>query len=83
MMLTVGLVCTMLVITRGGEDTEEPEVQITYPVNGSVVSGTVNIAADATDNEGVELVEFYIDWSSYINLNIRAVHISMGDEFSY
>lgn len=42
-------------------DNESPDVQITNPANGSVVSGTVNITAEATDNKGVEKVEFYID----------------------
>lgn len=43
------------------QDTQAPEVEITYPVNGSVVNGTENITAEATDNEGIERVEFYID----------------------
>ncbi|MBC8192643.1 MAG: hypothetical protein H8E18_09695 [FCB group bacterium] len=30
-------------------------------MNGSTLSGTVDVSADATDNEAVEYVEFYID----------------------
>lgn len=42
-------------------DVEPPSVQVTYPLDGSTVHGTVDIAAEATDNEGVRKVEFYVD----------------------
>jgi len=40
-----------------------PTVSITNPANGSTVSGTVNITADASDDNGISKVEFYIDGS--------------------
>ena len=50
-----------LFIACGGVDTEPPVVSITAPANGSMVSGTVNISINATDNESVEHVELFID----------------------
>lgn len=38
-----------------------PTIDITSPTNGTVVSGTVSITANATDNIGVQKVEFYVD----------------------
>ena len=42
-------------------DTQAPVTSITSPANGATVSGTVNIAATASDNVGVTKVEFYVD----------------------
>jgi poly(hydroxyalkanoate) depolymerase family esterase len=42
-------------------DTVAPTVSLTAPVNGASVSGTVRVAATATDNVGVARVEFSID----------------------
>jgi hypothetical protein len=42
-------------------DTVAPTLSITAPVNNSIVSGTTNITASATDNVGVTKVEFYVD----------------------
>jgi len=54
--------CMMLWIACGGEDESEiPQVEITFPIDGSAVSGTVEITADATDDSVVVSVEFYID----------------------
>lgn len=38
-----------------------PTATITAPANGSAVSGSVNIAANASDNIGIERVEFLLD----------------------
>jgi len=38
-----------------------PVVQITSPANGSVVSGTVDFAATASDSSGIAHVDFYIN----------------------
>jgi hypothetical protein len=52
----------MMWIACGGEEDEGlPQVEITFPADGSVVGGTVEISADATDDAGVVNVEFYID----------------------
>jgi hypothetical protein len=45
----------------GGGDTTPPTTSITAPTNGSTVSGTVNVTANASDNVGVTKVEFYMD----------------------
>ena|GEM_PF-5193778 len=45
----------------GCGDKEPPEISITQPASGDTVGGIVTINADATDNKGVEKVEFYID----------------------
>jgi len=41
-------------------DTTPPSVSLAYPANGQTVSGTVNLAATASDNVGVTRVEFYL-----------------------
>jgi hypothetical protein len=49
-------------------DTTPPTVTITAPTNGSTVSGTVSVAATATDPgtspSGVKQVDFYVDGNS-------------------
>lgn len=57
------LVCAVLWIACEGEEDETgmPEVAITSPADGSEVSGMVLITADATDDEGIVSVDFYID----------------------
>jgi hypothetical protein len=42
-------------------DTTPPTVSITSPAAGSTVKGVVTISATASDNLGVQRVEFYID----------------------
>ncbi|KAA0890557.1 hypothetical protein ET418_12725 [Oryzomonas rubra] len=46
-------------VTVAGSDTTAPTVSVTSPAAGAVVSGTVTIAATASDNVGVSRVEFY------------------------
>jgi len=43
------------------QDTAAPVVTITNPAANATVSGTVNIAATATDNTAVTKVEFYVN----------------------
>jgi len=38
-----------------------PSIAITSPANGSTVSGTVSISANASDDKGISKVDFYID----------------------
>lgn len=60
--ILLGLVIfALLWMGCGGVDTEAPTVNITAPINGSIVSGTVNISVGATDNEAVERVELHIN----------------------
>ena len=51
------------VITPGGvpPDATAPTVSVTSPVNGATVSGTVNVAATASDNVSVAGVKFFVD----------------------
>jgi peptidoglycan/xylan/chitin deacetylase (PgdA/CDA1 family) len=46
-----------------GSDTTAPTASLTAPAAGSTVSGTVSITADASDNIGVDHVEFLVDGS--------------------
>ena len=48
-------------IATGSGDTTPPTTSITAPANGATVSGTVSVAASASDNVGVTKVEFYLD----------------------
>ncbi len=41
-----------------------PAVNITSPLNGATVSGTVTITANASDDNGVTQVEFFVDGGS-------------------
>jgi hypothetical protein len=58
--LSVFAICLLVWIGCGG-DNEAPVIEITNPVNGSFVSGTVDITADASDDNEVDSVKFYID----------------------
>ncbi len=49
-------------LTVQHEDPVRPTVSLTAPASGATVSGTVPLAADATDNVGVSDVQF---WSGY------------------
>lgn len=42
-------------------DATPPTVSLTAPVNGSSVSGLVNVAASVSDNVGISKVEFFVD----------------------
>ncbi|MBN1329336.1 MAG: S8 family serine peptidase [Candidatus Heimdallarchaeota archaeon] len=51
----------------GSDDTQAPVVDISAPLNGATVSGSVTITASATDNVGVSYVQCRIDsgtWNS-------------------
>ena len=51
-----------LMIADSEDDTTPPEVTVTTPKPGDVVSGTITATADASDNVGVTSVEFlYFD----------------------
>jgi len=43
------------------QDTTPPKVAITEPVNNATVGGQVNIKTSASDDKGIQKVEFYID----------------------
>lgn len=52
------LICVLFWLGCGREDLE---VEVTYPTDGSVVSGIVGITAEAIDDAVMTRVEFYID----------------------
>lgn len=54
---------TVMVDNRPPPDTAPPSVQITAPANGATVSGTVTISATATDDTGIDFVEFFVNGS--------------------
>ncbi len=53
-------------------DQVPPTVTMTAPANGSTVSNVVTLAANATDDVGVTLVEFYLDGSVRIGADAVA-----------
>jgi hypothetical protein len=48
-------------VTPASSDTIPPAVSITNPASGQTVTGTVPVAANATDNVAVASVQFYLD----------------------
>jgi hypothetical protein len=52
---------TNLRIVTGTFDTTAPTITITAPADGAAVTGTINVAATASDNVGVVGVQFRID----------------------
>jgi Zn-dependent metalloprotease len=48
----------------GGGGDSAPSTTITNPTNGATVFGTVSVMADASDDNGVTQVEFFVDGSS-------------------
>jgi hypothetical protein len=48
-------------VTVNNPDSTAPSVSLTAPANSSIVSGTVSVAATASDNIGVSKVEFYVN----------------------
>lgn len=51
-------------VTGGIEDITPPTVNLSFPGNGATVSGTITLAATATDDLGVASVEFFVGGSS-------------------
>lgn len=47
----------------GTADTTPPTSSITAPANNEIVSGTVSVTANASDNVGVSKIEFYVNGS--------------------
>lgn len=52
-----------LFIFCAGPDATPPRTRIGFPQNGDTVSGVVKVTIYATDNRGVDLVEFFVDES--------------------
>jgi hypothetical protein len=58
----------------GKADRTLPSVTLTSPANGATVSGTITVAANASDNVGVAKVEFYRDGSTLIGTDTSAAY---------
>src|SRR5438094_807570 len=58
-------------------DLTPPTVSITAPINGSTVSGSVTVSANATDNVGVAGVQFKLDGAN-LGAEITAVPYSLS-----
>lgn len=56
-----GVLSVLFMMTCGGMDVEAPEVLVTNPSPGTVVSGNVIIEVSADDNDAIEHVSVYID----------------------
>jgi len=56
-----GNVTTSKTVNVTVENSNPPATTVTSPTGGSTVSGTVTVAADATDDFGVDRVEFFFD----------------------
>lgn len=54
-------VVAVTVVKGQNHDNIPPVVSILYPVGGQIISGSVNIVAQASDDSEVDRVEFYID----------------------
>lgn len=52
------------VVLPGSAGDNPPTVNITSPANGSTVSGNVTVTADASDDNSVAQVEFFVDGGS-------------------
>ena len=48
-------------VNNGSSDTTPPAVTVTAPTGGATVTGTITVAATATDNVGVVGVQFAVD----------------------
>jgi len=47
--------------TPGGGDATPPSTQVTSPESGALVSGSVEVSATASDDDGVARLELYVD----------------------
>lgn len=50
-----------MALSEGGEDTTPPIVSIVSPTEGSMVSGTLSVSVNVTDDTGVTKVQLYVD----------------------
>lgn len=77
-------------IVLGKTDFTPPTVSIISPTNNDTVSGTVTVTADATDDSGIEKVEFYNSYkligtatTTPYAISWDTTHVSNGDNYLY
>jgi hypothetical protein len=46
-------------------DTMRPTVSLTRPASGAVVTGSVILAAEASDDRGMVGIQFKVDWKDF------------------
>jgi thermitase len=63
-------------------DTQAPSVAITSPSSGAILSGTVSISANASDNVGVSRVDYYLS-DSLIGSSSASPHAISLDSTRY
>ena len=61
--VTVTLLISPSTVALAATDTTPPTTSITSPTDGSTISGSVSVSADATDDVGVTEVDLYADGS--------------------
>jgi len=66
----------------GGPTDTAPTVSITNPTSGATVSGTVGVTANASDDNGVTQVEFFVDGAS-IGVDTTAPYSASWDTTAY
>lgn len=63
-LLIINVGCNLTIPPSNEEengDTTNPTVNVTNPTHGMTIGGSITIAVTATDNVGIQKVEFYID----------------------
>ncbi|MDO8563682.1 MAG: Ig-like domain-containing protein [Nanoarchaeota archaeon] len=66
----------------GGSDTTNPTVSITSPTNGSTVSGTISISANASDNVAVSNVQFKVDGNNVGSADVFVPYATSFTEYT-
>ncbi len=65
-------------VMGGIDDTTPPSVNVTAPANGAMVSGTVDVAVDASDDFGVQRVTVLVDGTSIGEATAPPYHVSFN-----
>jgi hypothetical protein len=68
----LGLKATFTIGTVPPPDTTPPTVTLTAPANGATVSGTISVAATASDNVAIDRVEFWLDGQTLLGTDTVA-----------
>lgn len=69
---------TITVTVSNNPDATPPTAAVTSPANGAVVSGTVNLTGTASDNVGVEKMQFLAD-GAYLGYDTTAPYTKQWD----
>ena len=84
----MGIASATVTVAQAAQDTQAPQVAILSPLDATMVSGKVQVAASASDSIGVALLQLYIDGvlrasttesSVSMTWNVRSRSIPVGD----